>query len=198
MTCGGEKAVKKDQIFKEVIGGFTTFLTMSYIVVVNPQIISTLGTGVSSTSALCATVCLTVLMTLIAGLFIRLPYAVGPGMGLNSFVVFTLAIGKHVPWPTAMGITLISGTMFLIISLTSLRAIVIDALPYNLKQAITAGIGFLLVYIGLRNMGLLVAHPVTFIKLGEFTTTLYLALVGLVIAFYLFWKKKSKLNQRKF
>ncbi len=177
--------------FREVLGGFTTFLTMSYIVVVNPQIVSSPGTGISAAAALNATVLLSLVMTLIAGLFIRLPYAVAPGMGLNSFIVFSLIIGKHIPWQTAMGITLISGILFFLSSLTPVRRIIIEALPDNFKHATISGIGFMLAYVGLRNIGLLKSHPVTFVSLGDLDIKVILGLVGFSVIFYLFHKKKS-------
>jgi len=181
----------KNFFLREALGGFTTFLTMSYIIMVNPQIVSSAGSGISSAAALNATVCVSILMTLLAGLFIRLPYAIAPGMGLNSFVVFTVIIGKHIPWQTAMGITFLTSILFLGVSLTPLRRIIIEALPENFKHATICGIGFLLAYIGLRNLGLIVSSPVTYVKLGEFNSSVFLGLFGFLVVFYFSHHKKA-------
>src|SRR5471032_2181577 len=107
-------------LYADVIGGVTTFFTMAYIVVVNPGILSTPGTGMPFTGALTATVLVASSMTLLMGLYARLPFAVAPGMGLNAFFAFTIVLQGNVPWQTALGMVFWSGVLFLIISITPL------------------------------------------------------------------------------
>src|SRR6201981_1654622 len=107
--------------YADVVGGVTTFFTMAYIVVVNPGILSTPGTGIPFSGALTATVLVAFTMTLLMGLYARLPFAVAPGMGLNAFFAFTIVLQGHVPWQVGLGIVFWSGVLFLLISTTPLR-----------------------------------------------------------------------------
>lgn len=174
---------------KELIGGLTTFLTMSYIIFVNPAILSTEGTGMSFSGVLTATVVLASSMTLLMGLYAKLPYAIAPGMGLNAFFTFTLVLGEKIPWPTALGLVFWSGVFFLVISLTPLREQIALALPKNIKIATASGIGFLLVFIGLKNAGIIVADPATFVTIGKINETVLYTILGLLIAIYFTLKK---------
>src|SRR5688500_6168163 len=149
---------------REIVAGITTFLTMSYIVVVNPAILSTPGTGMPLSGALTATVLVCFTMTLLMGVFAKLPYAVAPGMGLNAFFTYSVIIGQKVPWETALGIVFWSGVLFLVVSATPLRAMIAKAIPHNLRFAVGAGIGIFLTFIGLKNAGLIEADPITFVK----------------------------------
>ena len=162
---------------------------MSYIVVVNPAILSTSGTGMSFSGVLTATVLLASTMTILMGLYARLPYAVAPGMGLNAFFTFTLVLGENIPWPVALGLVFWSGAIFLLISLTPLREQIALALPANIKIATASGIGFLLVFIGLKNAGVIVADPATFVTLGKMNETIIYTIIGLLIALYFTIKK---------
>src|SRR5918912_2402421 len=148
----------------EAIAGITTFFTMAYIVVVNPQILSD-GTGMSASGVLTATVLVCFTMTLLMGLYARLPFAVAPGMGINAFFTYTIIIGMKVPWQTALGIIFWAGVLFMLISATPVRETIARAIPQGLRIATAAGIGIFLTFIGLRNAGLIVADPVTFVKL---------------------------------
>ena len=105
----------------EAIAGATIFFTMAYIVVVNPSVLTTQGTGMPFSGVMTATVLLSVVTTLMMGLYARLPYAVASGMGLNAFFTYTLILGKGIPWPTALGITFWSGVLFLLVSVTPIR-----------------------------------------------------------------------------
>ena len=125
----------------EAIAGLTTFLTMSYIVVVNPSILSTSGTGMPFSGVLTATVVLSFAMTLLMGLYAKLPFAVAPGMGVNAFFTFTLILGQHIPWPIALGMVFWSGVLFLLVSVTPLRESIAKAVPQNLRAASAVGIG---------------------------------------------------------
>src|SRR5262245_39873047 len=112
----------------EAIAGITTFFTMAYIVIVNPSILSTPGTGMNFNRVLTATVLLCVLLTLMMGLYAKLPFAVAPGMGINAFFTFTIVLGQKVPWPTALGMVFWAGVLFLVISITPLRESIAKAI----------------------------------------------------------------------
>jgi adenine/guanine/hypoxanthine permease len=175
----------------EAIAGLTTFLTMAYIVVVNPAILSTEGTGISFGGALTATVLVCFTMTLMMGLYARLPFAVAPGMGINAFFTFTIILGQGVPWQTALGIVFWAGVLFLIISVTPVRVAVARAIPKNLRIAAAAGIGIFLTFIGLKNAGFIVADPNTFVKFGAFGWTSVATLLGILLTAYLLKRQSS-------
>jgi AGZA family xanthine/uracil permease-like MFS transporter len=166
----------------DVIGGVTTFFTMAYIVVVNPGILSTPGTGMPFSGAMTATVLIACSMTLLMGLYARLPFAVAPGMGLNAFFAFTIVMQDKVPWQTALGMVFWSGVLFLVISITPLRERIALAIPPALRAAAAAGIGLLLTFIGLRNAGLIVGDPATLVRMGTLDHRAVFLLVGILIA----------------
>jgi adenine/guanine/hypoxanthine permease len=174
----------------ELIAGVTTFFTMAYIVVVNPSILSTEGTGIPFSGALTATVLVCFTMTLLMGVYARLPFAVAPGMGLNAFFAFTIILGRKVPWPAALGIIFWAGVLFLLVSLTPARAAVARAIPRHLRTATAAGIGVFLTFIGLKNAGVVAADPVTFVRLGRLDYPALLMLLGLAVTVLLL-KRKS-------
>jgi AGZA family xanthine/uracil permease-like MFS transporter len=173
----------------EAIAGVTTFLTMSYIVVVNPSILATAGTGMDFGGVLTATVLLCFSMTLLMGLYARLPFAVAPGMGINAFFTFTLVLGQKVPWPVALGMVFWAGVLFLLISATPVRVTIARAIPPSLRIAAAAGIGIFLTFIGLRNAGVIAADPVTYVKLGPLDHRAYLALAGAAVIVWLLNRK---------
>src|SRR3954449_3611756 len=166
----------------EAIAGITTFFTMAYIVVVNPSILSTPGTGMAFSGALTATVLVASSMTLLMGLYARLPFAVAPGMGLNAFFAFTIVLQNKVPWQTALGIVFWAGVLFLIVSATPLREHIALAIPVSLRKAAAAGIGLLLTFIGLRNAGLVVADPATLVRMGALDHRAVFLVLGILIA----------------
>src|SRR5262245_41649252 len=125
----------------EVIAGVTTFFTMAYIVIVNPTILSTQGTGMPFSGVLTATVLVCSTMTLLMGLYARLPFGVAPGMGLNAFFTYTIILQGGVPWPIALGIIFWAGVLFLLVSATPLRETIAMAIPPALRFATAAGIG---------------------------------------------------------
>jgi len=169
-------------LYADIVGGITTFVTMSYIVIVNPGILSTPGTGMSFSGALTATVLVACSMTLLMGVYARLPFAVAPGMGLNAFFAFTIVIQAKVPWQTALGIVFWAGVLFLAVSVTPLREHIAMAIPAPLRAAASAGIGLLLTFIGLRNAGLIVADPATLVRMGTFDHRAVLMIVGVLVA----------------
>jgi AGZA family xanthine/uracil permease-like MFS transporter len=166
----------------DVAGGVTTFLTMAYVMVVNPSILSASGAGIPFSGALTATVLIAASMTLLMGLYARLPFAVAPGMGLNAYFAVTVVVQNHVPWRTALGIVFWSGVLFLIVSTTPLRERIALAIPASLRAASAAGIGLLLTFIGLRNTGLIVSDPVTIVRAGTIDHRAALMLLGVLVA----------------
>src|SRR5436309_14517239 len=144
-------ATQKSNLKTEAVAGITTFFTMAYIVIVNPQILSAAGkTGMAFGGVLTATVLVCFAMTLLMGLYAKLPFAVAPGMGINAFFTFTIILGKGVPWPTALGIIFWAGVLFLVISATPVRESIAKAIPEELRIAAAAGIGIFLTFIGLK------------------------------------------------
>src|SRR5690349_19849284 len=176
---------------REAIAGITTFFTMAYIVVVNPKILSTPGTGMAFSGVLTATVLICFSMTLLMGVYAKLPFAVAPGMGINAFFTYTIILGKGVPWPTALGIIFWAGVLFLLISVTPVRESIAKAIPAELRIAAAAGIGVFLTFIGLKNAGFIVADPVTFVKLGTLCKPALLAIIGVVIAAFLMARRSA-------
>jgi len=169
-------------LYTEIVGGVTTFFTMAYIVVVNPAILSTQGTGMSFSGALTATVVVAAAMTLVMGLYADLPFAVAPGMGLNAFFAFTIVLQSKVPWQTALGMVFWAGVLFLVVSATPLRERIAMAIPVPLRAAAAAGIGLLLTFIGLRNAGLIAADPVTLVRMGTLDHRAVFLVLGVLIA----------------
>jgi AGZA family xanthine/uracil permease-like MFS transporter len=167
---------------QDIIGGITTFVTMSYIVIVNPAILATPGTGMPFSGVLTATVVIAAVMTLAMGLYARLPFAVAPGMGLNAFLAFTVVIQHQVPWPVALGVVFWAGVLFLLLSVTPVRETVAMAIPLSLRVATAAGIGLLLTFIGLRSAGVVVADPATLVRLGTLDHRAAFLLLGMLVA----------------
>ena len=168
--------------YGDLAGGITTFFTMAYIVVVNPGILSTPGTGMSFAGAMTATVLIACSMTLLMGVYAKLPFAVAPGMGLNAFFAYTIVLQNHVPWQTALGMVFWAGVLFLVVSATPLREHVAMAIPSGLRIAAAGGIGLLLTFIGFRNAGLIAADPSTIVRLGTLDHRAGFLLMGIVIA----------------
>ncbi|MBI4263414.1 MAG: NCS2 family permease [Acidobacteria bacterium] len=169
-------------LYPDIIGGVTTFFTMAYIVIVNPGILASPGTGMPFSGALSATVLIAFAMTLLMGLYARLPFAVAPGMGLNAFFAYTIVIQQGVPWPTALGMVFWAGVLFLLVSATPLRERIATAIPEGLRLAAAAGIGLLLTFIGLRNAGIVEADPTTIVRLGTIDHRAAFLLLGVVVA----------------
>jgi adenine/guanine/hypoxanthine permease len=173
----------------EIIAGITTFFTMSYIVIVNPSILSTEGTGMAFSGVMTATVLICFTMTLLMGVYAKLPLAVAPGMGLNAFFTFTIILGQKVWWQTALGIVFWAGVLFLLISATPIRETIARAIPSELRIATAAGIGVFLTFIGLKNAGFIALDPVTFVKLGVLDWRALLTIVSTGISVWLVTRK---------
>lgn len=175
----------------EAIAGITTFFTMAYIVVVNPSILSTPGTGIAFSGALTATVLICFTMTLLMGLYAKLPFGVAPGMGINAFFTFTIILTQGVWWQVALGIVFWAGVIFLLISVTPIRETIAKAIPSELRIGTAAGIGIFLTFIGLRNAGMITSDPVTLVKLGRLDETTLIAILGTVIILFLMIRGSS-------
>src|SRR5882762_1972487 len=171
--------------------GITTFFTMAYIIVVNPSILSTPGTGMAFSGVLTATVLVCFVMTLLMGLYAKLPFAVAPGMGINAFFTFTIILTQRIWWQTALGIIFWAGVLFLFISVTPIRETIAKAIPSELRIATAAGIGIFLTFIGLKNAGFIASDPVTFVKIGMLGKPALLTMVGIAVTVFLVIRKNA-------
>ncbi|GAA1650537.1 NCS2 family permease [Georgenia ruanii] len=168
---------------RELRAGFTTFLTMSYILFVNPQVLSAaIDVPNAFVQLLMTTAIAAAFGSLVMGLIARYPFAQAPGMGLNAFFSFTVVAGMGVPWQTALGAVFISGVLFVVLSVVGARKAIVMAIPMSLKLAITAGIGCFLAFLGLRSAGLVVANEATMVSLGSLSNpTAWVAIIGLIV-----------------
>ena len=151
----------------EILAGLTTFLTMAYIIFVNPDMLA--KAGMDKGAVFVATCLASALGCFLMGLIARLPVALAPGMGLNAFFTFTVVLGMGKSWQVALGAVFISGLLFVLFSAFKLREWIINAIPYTLKQGIVAGIGAFLAFIALKSSGIIVASPATFVTMGKLT-----------------------------
>ncbi|MFC5531173.1 NCS2 family permease [Cohnella yongneupensis] len=166
----------------EIVAGVTTFLTMVYIVIVNPGILS--QAGMDFHGVFVATILASIIATLIMGFFANYPIVIAPGMGLNAYFAFSVVGGNSgVSWQSALGAVFIAGILFIALSMTSFRYMLLDAIPASLKHAITAGIGLFITFIGLQNAKIIVASPATLLTLGDLSVPMtLLTIVGLVVS----------------
>jgi AGZA family xanthine/uracil permease-like MFS transporter len=172
----------------EFLGGLTTFITMAYIVVVNPQILSKAGMPVEG--VVFATCISAAAATLVMGLYANYPIALAPGMSLNAYFTYSVCLGMHVPWQTALGVIFFSGVIFLILTVSRMREKIVNGIPDCLKHSTAGGIGMFIAFVGLRNANLVVANPATFVSLGSFGNhEAQLACVGLAIILILMTRK---------
>jgi AGZA family xanthine/uracil permease-like MFS transporter len=182
---------------RESLAGITTFMTMAYIVFVNPAILSAafVGTGGANSEMMframvCATCLASAIATFLMGIVANYPIALAPGMGLNAFLTFNICLMMHVPWPTALGMVFISGAIFTILSLVRIREMIIDAVPMSLKVSAAVGIGVFIAFIGLKHAGIIVASGATFVQLGDLTSRpVLVVLAGLFITIILYARK---------
>jgi AGZA family xanthine/uracil permease-like MFS transporter len=171
-------------ISKELLGGLTIFLAMVYILPVNSTILS--STGMSVGGVFAATALAAATASIIMGIYANYPIGLASGMGVNAFFTYTIVGNLGYSWQQALAAVMVSGVLFLTISLTGLRKKVINAIPKNLKIAVGAGIGFFIAFIGLKNGGIIVANPDTFVQLGELNhPTILLSLFGIILVFVL-------------
>jgi adenine/guanine/hypoxanthine permease len=172
----------------EILAGFTTFMTMSYIIFVNPLILS--DAGIPKEAALAATIYASVFCTILMALWANFPVAVAPGMGLNAFFAYTVVLGNGLSWQTGLGAVFISGIVFFLLTVTGIRQKIVDGIPGVLKSAIGVGIGLFIAFIGFKNAGIVVASDATTVALGDVTSMgALVAIFGLVLAAFLMAKK---------
>ncbi len=173
----------KHRLKTEVAAGITTFLTMAYILAVNPDIFKTLSSqGMDTNAVFSATALAAIVGTLIMALYAKKPFGLAPGMGLNAFFVYTVCLAMGYPWQFALTAVLIEGVLFIVLTVTKIRTLIVDAIPATLKRAIGAGIGLFIAFIGLKNAGIVVDNEATLVSIGKLTEgTALLGVVGIVL-----------------
>ena len=172
---------KKHNIRTEIVAGITTFLTMSYILAVNPSMFGLLE-GMPAGAVFTTTALAAIIGTLAMAFLAKLPFGLAPGMGLNAFFVFTVCMGMGYSWQFALTAVFIEGILFIIMTITNIREAIVNAIPKNLRYAIGGGIGLFIAFIGMQNAGIIVNDDATLIALGDITSgTALLALIGLII-----------------
>lgn len=186
----------KHNVKTEIIAGITTFLTMAYILAINPDMFADLGNilgeeyGMPKDAVFTATALAAIVGTLIMAIYAKKPFGLAPGMGLNAFFVYNVCIGMGYSWQFALTSILIEGIVFIILSATNVRDYIVNAFPIGLKQAIGVGIGLYIAFIGLQNSGIIVANATTAVTLGKFNDPkVILAVIGLLITSALVLKK---------
>ena len=171
----------KHSVRTEIVAGITTFLTMAYILAVNPGIFSNIP-GMPTGSVFTATALAAIVGTLVMSIYAKKPFGLAPGMGLNAFFVFTVCLGMGYSWQFALTAVFIEGIIFIILSATKVREMIVNAIPSSIKNAIGAGIGLYIAFIGLQNAGIIVNNDSTLVGLGNFgTPTSILFIVGLFL-----------------
>jgi adenine/guanine/hypoxanthine permease len=173
---------------KEILAGVTTFLTMAYIVLVNPAILSASGMPLAAVTA--ATCLSAAFGSILMGIVARYPIALAPGMGLNAYFTYTVCLKMHIPWQTALGAVFLSGVIFIALTAAGIRQMILKSIPHELYAAVASGIGLFIAFIGFRNSGLVIADPETLVGLGNLRNpTTALALFGLILMVALEVKK---------
>jgi AGZA family xanthine/uracil permease-like MFS transporter len=181
-------AENKTTIRTEVLAGLTTFMTMAYILAVNPSILS--ATGMDRNALFTATALAALVGTLVMALYAKLPFALAPGMGLNAFFAFTVVLGMGHSWQFALTAVFIEGIIFILLTAFNIRELIINSIPMNMKHAVSAGIGLFIAFIGLQNAGVIVNNDAVLVGLGSIKTpTVIVALLGVIITGVLLAKK---------
>ncbi|MFA6864360.1 MAG: NCS2 family permease [Sphaerochaetaceae bacterium] len=180
---------RKSSVRTEILAGVTTFLTMAYILAVNPGILS--ATGMDFGRVFTATALSGAIATLVMGLLANLPFALAPGMGLNAFLTYTVVLGMGKSWEFALAAVFVEGIIFIILTATNVREAIVNSIPANMKKAISAGIGLFIAFIGLQNAGIIVNSDATLVVLNPtwFKGAPLLAVIGLVLIAVLSYKK---------
>ncbi len=195
--CSGEHSLlerifhleeNQTSVRRELLAGLTTFTTMSYVVVVNPRILS--DAGMPMDGVLFATCVSSAIATLIMGMWANYPIALAPGMSLNAYFTYSIVVGRGVPWETALGVVFLSGVLFFLLTLTKLREQIVNGIPDSLKYGTAGGIGLFIAFIGLRNAQIVVANKATFVGIGHIADPqVLLAAAGLVFIAILMARK---------
>ena len=172
---------KKHNVRTEIVAGVTTFLTMSYILAVNPSMFGLLE-GMPAGAVFTTTALAAIIGTLAMAFFAKLPFGLAPGMGLNAFFVFSVCMGMGYSWQFALTAVFIEGLIFILLTVTNIREAIVNAIPKNLRYAVGGGIGLFIAFIGMQNAGIIVKDDATIVALGDITSgTALLAMIGLVI-----------------
>jgi len=175
-------------IRQEMVGGLTTFMTMAYIIVVNPQILS--QAGMPPEGVVFATCVSAAAATLMMGLYANYPIALAPGMSLNAYFTYSVCLGMHIPWQTALGVIFFSGILFILLTVTRIREQIVNGIPDGLKHSTAAGIGMFIAFVGMRNAKLIVANPATFVSVGNFSDPeVQAAWLGVILTLILMARK---------
>ena len=173
---------------RELVGGLTTFMTMAYIVVVNPQILS--QAGMPAEGVVFATCISAAVASLVMGLYANYPIAMAPGMSLNAYFTYSVCLGMGIPWRTALGVVFFSGVLFVLLTVTRVREQIVNGIPDSLKHSTAAGIGMFIAFVGMRNAKLIVANPATFVGIGNLGSAEVLAACfGVVLMLILMARK---------
>lgn len=168
-------------IKKELMGGLTTFLTMAYILAVNPDILG--NTGMDKGAVFTATVVSAIVATLVMAVYAKLPFVLAPGMGLNAFFAFTIVLTMGYTWQFALTAVFLEGLIFILLTITGLRQKIVDSMPLILRRSISPGIGLFIAFIGLKNAGIVTANDSTFVTLGDLhSTSVLLACFGIIVS----------------
>ncbi len=177
----------KTDVRKEILAGVTTFLTMAYIIAVNPSILG--ATGMEPGAIVTSTCLIAGLATIFMGIYANLPFALASGMGLNAYFAYTVVIGMGEPWGVALAAVFVEGIIFILLSVTNLREAVVNAIPLNLKYAVTAGIGLFIAFLGLIGAGVVINNDATLVSMGNLTApTAVIAFVGIIVIVILYKK----------
>lgn len=171
----------------EIIAGITTFLTMSYILAVNPDILS--AASMDKGAVFTATALSSALATILLAFLAKLPLAQAPGMGLNAFFAFTLVQGMGYSWQTALTVVLVEGIIFVLLTIFNIRDKIVDCIPVNLRYAISVGIGMFIAFVGLKNIGVIVHNDATLVALGAFTPAALIGIFGILLSGVLCYRK---------
>ena len=173
---------RKTSVRVELVAGLTTFLTMAYIIAVNPAILS--AAGMDKQALIAVTCIMSGVATLVVGFFANAPIGMAPGLGLNSIFAY-LVVSEKMDWPTALGVVFIAGLFFLMLTVLGLRRRIVEAIPMSLVSAIGVGIGLFITFIGLQDLGVIVSDETTLVRAGPLTPTVLIGLLGLLVMVYL-------------
>jgi AGZA family xanthine/uracil permease-like MFS transporter len=181
-------AENQTTIRQEMLGGLTTFMTMAYVIVVNPQILAQAGMPVEG--VLFATCLSSAVATLVMGLYANYPIALAPGMSLNAYFTYSVCLSMHIPWQTALGVVFFSGVLFILLTVSRVREQIVNGIPDCLKHSTAGGIGMFIAFVGLKNAKIVVANPATFVSIGNFADReVQAACFGLVLMLILIVRK---------
>lgn len=172
-------AENRTTLRREIVAGITTFAAMAYILAVNPAVLST--TGMDRGALITATALASALATALMALMTNYPIALAPGMGINAFFAFTVCGAMKIPWQAALGLVFWDGVLFLALTVTGIRRRIVSSIPHQLKLAITCGIGLFILFIGLKNGGVIVSNPATFVTLGNLSKPEPLLVLGGIV-----------------